>query len=231
MHTKDETPFEYSAPEFVTSAVLRRLGRAVTYPTLTARSTALVVVDMQNHFVSEKIPGTIAQARGIVPAINAMAASLRAAGGTVIWVQTTAHRAHELWRNHHDNFLSPETAKRRLASLAEDGEGYKVYARLDVQPGDPVARKIKYSAMIDDSSELPALLKARGFDTLLIAGTVTNTCCESTARDASMLGYKVVMLTDANAARERALHEATYNNFQLYFGDVASVAEVSARLA
>ena len=47
--------------------------------------------------------------------------------------------------------------------------------------------------------------KARGLDTLLIAGTVTNTCCESTARDASMLGYKVVMLSDANAARERAL--------------------------
>ncbi len=231
MHTEEETPFEYSAPAFVTSAVLRRLGRAVTYPRLNASTTALVVVDMQNHFVSEKIPGTIAQARGIVPAINTMAATLRAAGGTVIWVQTTAHRAHELWRNHHENFLSPETAKRRLASLAEDAEGYKVYAKLDVLPGDPVARKIKYSAMIDDSSELPALLKARGLDTLLIAGTVTNTCCESTARDASMLGCKVVMLTDANAARERALHEATYNNFQLYFGDVASVAEVGARLA
>ena len=231
MHTDEETPFEYSTPEFVTSAVLRRLGRTTAYPRLDARTTALVVVDMQNHFVSEKVPSSVPQARGIVPAINTMLATLRAAGGTVIWVQTTAHRAHELWRNHHDNFLSPETAKRRLASLAEDSEGYKVYGKLDVRPGDPVARKVKYSAMIDDSSELPALLKARGIDTLLISGTVTNTCCESTARDASMLGYKVVMLSDANAARERALHEATYNNFQLYFGDVASVAEVTSRLA
>lgn len=47
---------------------------------------------------------------------------------------------------------------------------------------------------------LPSLLTERDIDIVLIAGTVTNVCCESSTRDASTLGYRVIMLADANAA-------------------------------
>ena len=228
--THDEQPFDYSTPTFVTDAVRKRLGRLITYPVLHAKSTALVVIDMQNHFVSATVPSAVPRARGIVPAINRMANALRAAGGKVIWVQTTAEGALQAWPNHHANFLSASSTTQRLASLAEDSPAYQLYPALDVNSNDRFARKIKYSAMIDDSSELPALLGAMNIDSLLIAGTVTNTCCETTARDASMRNYKVVMLSDANAARERSLHEAALNNFQLYFGDVASTRDVMQRL-
>lgn len=228
--THDEQPFDYSTPTFVTDAVRKRLGRLITYPVLHAKSTALVVIDMQNHFVCATVPGSVPQARGIVPAINRMANALRAAGGKVIWVQTTAEGALQAWPNHHANFLSASSTTQRLASLAEDSPAYRLYPALDVHSIDHFARKIKYSAMIDDSSELPSLLGALNIDSLLIAGTVTNTCCETTARDASMRNYKVVMLSDANAARERSLHEAALNNFQLYFGDVASTHDVMQRL-
>jgi ureidoacrylate peracid hydrolase len=228
--TRDEQPFHYSTPTFVTDAVRKRLGRLITYPVLHAKSTALVVIDMQNHFVCATVPNAVPQARGIVPAINGMANALRAAGGKVIWVQTTAEGALQAWPNHHANFLSASSTTQRLASLAEDSPAYRLYPALDVHSIDHFARKIKYSAMIDDSSELPSLLGALNIDSLLIAGTVTNTCCETTARDASMRNYKVVMLSDANAARERSLHEAALNNFQLYFGDVASTHDVMQRL-
>ena len=42
-------------------------------------------------------------------------------------------------------------------------------------------------------------LKAKGIDTLIITGTLTNCCCESTARDALQMGYKVIFMSDANA--------------------------------
>ena len=50
---------------------------------------------------------------------------------------------------------------------------------------------------------------ARGIDTLIIVGTATNVCCESTARDAMMLNYKVFFVSDANACRTDEEHNAT----------------------
>jgi len=38
------------------------------------------------------------------------------------------------------------------------------------------------------------VLRNLGIDTILIAGTKTNVCCEATARDAMMLDFKVVMV-------------------------------------
>jgi ureidoacrylate peracid hydrolase len=55
------------------------------------------------------------------------------------------------------------------------------------------------------------------------AGTATKVCCESTARDAMMLDYRVIMLSDANATLTDEEHTATLNSFLLFFGDVMTV--------
>ena len=57
---------------------------------------------------------------------------------------------------------------------------------------------------------------------MLITGTVTNVCCESTARDAMMRNFKTVMITDGNAANTDEDHNAALNNFYLTFGDIMS---------
>jgi ureidoacrylate peracid hydrolase len=90
--------------------------------------------------------------------------------------------------------------------------------------------KKRFSAFIHGSSELDAHLKRLGIDTLLIAGTTTNVCCESTARDAMMLNYKVVMVHDALAAYTDAEHNATLSTFYMIFGDVQSVDDVAQSL-
>ena len=75
------------------------------------------------------------------------------------------------------------------------------------------------------------MLKQRGIDTVLIAGTVANVCCESTARDANAIGYRVIMVADANAAmRDRDLN-ATLHTIYRSFGDVRPTDEVLALLA
>ena len=63
-------------------------------------------------------------------------------------------------------------------------------------------------------------MRAQGFDTVLITGTVTNVCCESSARDAMMLNFKTIMVSDANAALTDAEHNATLASIYSTFGDV-----------
>ena len=94
---------------------------------------------------------------------------------------------------------------------------------LDVQPGDLTVEKKRFSAFIQGSSDIAAHLSSRGIDTLLIGGTATNICCESTARDAMMLNYKVVMVHDALATYTDEDHNATLRTFYSLFGDVQTV--------
>jgi len=91
-------------------------------------------------------------------------------------------------------------------------------------------KKTTYSAMIRDSSSLEDEMRRRGIESLLIAGTTTNVCCESTARDAMLLDYRVVVLSDATAATTLEEHVASLNNIALYFGDVMTVDEAAERL-
>ena len=78
-------------------------------------------------------------------------------------------------------------------------------------------KKIKYSALMPGSSEIDARLKARGIDTVVITGAATNVCCESTARDAMLLDYKVVMLSDTNATLTEEEHAGALNTFMIFF--------------
>jgi ureidoacrylate peracid hydrolase len=220
----------YAAPEQVKDRVLRRQGKLFAHETIDASRTALVVVDMQNYFVAEGHPAEVPMARAIVPAINRVAREMRAAGGTVLWIQTTAVGGLETWGNHHKHMLTPERAKVRLASLDENSEGFKLYPKLEVLPGDLRVKKVKYSAFIEGSSDIDAQLKKRGIETLLITGTVTNVCCESTGRDAMMLDYRVIMVSDGNASHSDEEHAASLNNFQVFFGDVMTSDEVLQRL-
>ena len=79
----------YAIPASVKERVIRRQGKLVSYDTLDAARTALLVVDMQNYFVAEGFPLEVPLARNILPNINRLARALRAAGGTVVWVQMT----------------------------------------------------------------------------------------------------------------------------------------------
>lgn len=69
-------------------------------------------------------------------------------------------------------------------------------------------------------------MEQRDVDTVLITGTVTNVCCESSARDASTLGFRVIMVADANAAGRDQDHNATLHTVYRTFGDVRPTLDV-----
>jgi nicotinamidase-related amidase len=98
-------------------------------------------------------------------------------------------------------------------------------------PEDRIVRKYRFSAFLPGASDLPDLLRAHGIDTVLIAGLVTNGCCESSARDAMMLNFRTVMVSDANGAMTPEKHQASLLGFYSLFGDLIEPEFVLANLA
>jgi ureidoacrylate peracid hydrolase len=206
--------------------VMARRGRLRWFDRLEAAKTALVTVDMQSTFCAPGGPAEVPGARGVVPNINRLSAGVRRLGCPVIWVlhANTQRGGSSDWPLFFDHVVAAEVRERTLESL-EPGR-QQVWPELDTAAEDMVIVKNRYSALVPGSSTLERELRALGVDTLLIAGTKTNVCCESTARDAMMLDFKVVLVSDCCAALSDDEHRATLETHIQQFGDVATADEV-----
>ena len=218
-----------SIPPHVPEMVRKRVGRLHPYDAILPEKAALLVVDMQNYFMHPDYQA-VPMAREIVPNVNRLADIVRQAGGHVAWVKTATDDTRDSWSNYHDHLMSREYADWRYRSMDTAHHGHALWDTLAVKPGDAEIVKKRFSAFIQGSSDAEAHLRRRGIDTLLIAGTTTNVCCESTARDAMMLNFKVVMVHDALAAYTDAEHNATLATFYMIFGDVQSIDEAAESL-
>lgn len=95
---------------------------------------------------------------------------------------------------------------------------------LEPQDNELVINKTTYGTFT--STGLDHTLRNLGITTLVIGGVVTNVCVETTARDASDLGYGVILVDDACAAHSPEIHEASLLSFQGPFGRVRSADDV-----
>lgn len=220
------TEYQYTTPPALAADVVARRGRLHCFDELVPSKTALVVVDMQSGFLSMLPP-----AREIVPAINRLARALRAAGGQVVWVVWSIDPDPEKrWRILFDHVQGPEASAAFQATFSKGHEGQALWPALDFVEGEAIVGKTNFSGFSGSKGELEVLLRSRGLDTVLVAGTVTNVCCESTAREAAFLEFKTIMVSDANAGRAPADNDACFNTFLRVFGDVMSSAEILERL-
>src|SRR5207249_11927479 len=106
--------------------------------------------------------------------------------------------------------------------------GHELWSELDAPDGELTVENKRFSAFIQGSSNLAEVLRGRGLDTVLITGTVTGVCCESTARDAMMCNFKTIMVTDGNAAMTDEDHSASLTGFYQSFGDIMSTDQLIA---
>ena len=205
--------------------VMKRRGRLHVFDKLDPSKTALVVIDMQNTFCDEGAPAEVAHSRDIVPALNALTPRLRELGVPVIWVlhANTNHKGASDWGMFYNNFVSGDVRARTIQ--ANSPENQAVYSALNTDESDITIVKNRYSALIPGSSSLERVMRSLGLDTLLIAGTKTNICCESTARDAMMMDFKVAMLSDCCAALSDEEHRAALENIVQQFGIVVDSKE------
>jgi len=221
----------FDIPENVATRVLARRGTLHPFADLDPARTALIVIDLQNGFMDERVGHAVCpMARDIVPNVNRLARAVRATGGGVFWIKNTHDESClTSWSVMHE-MSTPEGRRRRAGAMSEGTEGHALWPALEVLPEDEIAMKYRFSAFLPGASDLPERLLARGFDTVLITGTVTNICCESSARDAMMTNFKTIMITDGNAAANMEEHQASLRAFYLTFGDVMDTEYVISRL-
>lgn len=206
--------------------VMARRGRYHWFDRLDPQRTALLVIDMQNTFCEPGSPAEVPVSRDIVGPINGLTHELRALGATVVWVlhANTHSNGRSDWELFFNHVVADEVRQRTIESLAPGQQS--VWKELDTAPGDITIIKNRYSALIAGSSSLERVLRNLGVDTVLIAGTKTNICCEATARDAMMLDFKVVLVSDCCAALSDDEHRGTLESLIQQFGDVMSADEV-----
>jgi len=221
-----------SIRKHIVDRVMARRGDLHWFTRLDPAKTALLVIDMQNTFCMPGAPGEVPLARAIAPNINRLASRLRALAVPVIWIvhanSVQAGRSDwEVFFNH--VVRNPEVRRRMAQSLAPERQ--RVWDELAVEAGDITLVKNRYSALAHGASPLERVLRNLGVDTVLVAGTKTNVCCDSTARDAMMLDFKSVMLSDCCAALSDEEHLASLETFIQQFGDVMTADEALERLS
>ena len=172
----------------------------------------LMVIDMQNDFVLEGAIMEVKEARNQLPAISKLIGKCRELGVPVIYtIQETdaVYCALEV-------AVFPHL---KDAGMRKGTKGSEVVDELAPEPDDMIVTKRRFSAFYQTDLEL-ILRNIRGsvnpVDTIIISGTVTNVCCESTARDAFFRDYKVVFGTDVCSAHTPESHNATLANMEIF---------------
>lgn len=209
--------------------VTKRRGSVHAFKEIEPTKTALVVIDMQNCFCKPGSAGEVPLAREIVPNINKLAKQLRSAGGVVAWVQMTVKNKAD-WPIFLDLLVDEELAAHYLQDLLPGGEGQKLWPEMQTESPDLFVEKNRFSAFLPSACNLGAQLRGRGIDTVIIVGTLTNVCSESSGRDAAMSDFKTIIVSDGNACRSDDDHLATLNTFMQVFGDVYSTDELVAMI-
>lgn len=215
-------------PEHIIESATYRRGRIPVFDRIDAKRTALMVIDMQNAWLAPGAPFETPPARAIVPAINRLAGALRQRGGTVVWVRHTtgAPGTPDYWSMFFDNFIHPDVRQKTAEALVEGHPMHDLYPELDLQPADIVLNKVRFSVFTRNPVDVEALLRGRGVDTLIVTGTATNVCCESSAREAMMRDFRVFMPHDAVAAPRDDGHVAGLRTVMQAFADVRPVDEI-----
>jgi len=145
---------------------------------------ALVVIDVQESFRQRPLWQTISDP-DIAGVVDRLVSQLRAAGDLVVWVLHSEPGS--------GTPFDPATGFVRLIEPLAPAEG------------EPVLTKTSHNAFT--TTNLQQLLTARGIRELLIAGIRTEQCCETTARLASDLGYRVRFVLDATATQPLDRHD------------------------
>ena len=212
--------------QHIIDRVMARRKRFHWFSQLEASKTALVVIDMQNTFCEPGSPAEVPQSRGIVDPINRFTTALRKKNVPIIWVLHANSQIGDKsdWELFFNYVVADDVKNRTIESLSPNKQ--KVWKELVTAENDITVIKNRYSALIPGSSSLESTLRNLGVDTILIAGTKTNICCESTARDAMMLDFKIVMVEDCCAALSDDEHQATLESIIQQFGDVRPSSEI-----
>lgn len=202
-------------------------GTLHPFQRLDLRRTAHIIVDLQNGFMEPGAPVEVPTAREIVPNVNRISAAVRAHGGRNFFLRMTVDAASRAsWSNWFAHLHSRDSGTALAQAFTRQAHYWQLWPALEVAAGDAQVDKYRFGAFVPGASQLHEILQGHQIDTLIISGTLSNCCCESTARDAMQMNYKIIFVADANAALSDAAHNATLENMAFLFGDVMFTDEL-----
>ena len=188
------------------------------------RTSAIIVIDMQNDFCDAKGAGAkygadVSTIQDMIPRMQSFFDGARTLGAQLIFVQCIHEPStdSDTWLFRHGGVPRPHCRK---------GTWGADFCGVAPQGTEPIVIKHRYSAFIGTRFE--SALKTLGIRTLIMTGVGTNVCVESTARDGFMLDYNIVFLSDCTATASPGAHEATLQNIGSFFGTVVTSDEVLA---
>ena len=187
-------------------------------------NAALLVIDVQNDFCAPggffaKIGADIPATQAMLPRLGRLIDAARTAGVLVVFIRAI----------YDPGDLSAPMRERRLRRrnempLCHSGTWGAEFHVVLPRPDEPVVTKHRYSAMIN--TELDALLKRWGKTSLLLSGVATDTCVESTGRDAYFMDYYVTLVSDCCAAISRSDHSGALIRFERDYGPIVTADEL-----
>lgn len=193
--------------------------------------TALVIVDLQNDFITpggayDRGGAATAEAQALPARIAPIAQSLKAAGGFVAASQFT------LWPDASgEPMISPHLKQLRpflrRGDFVAGTDGHATVASL-AKHVDVSVWKVAYSAFFN--TQLDWVLRRAGIKTVAVCGIVTNGGVASTARDAHMRDYRVLVLSDGCAAPTVAAHDAALADLRTV-GEIVTCEAFAGRIA
>jgi len=207
--------------DIVARARLQRGGREHLFEILDMSRVAHIIVDLQVGFVAKGAAVEVPATRDMIGEVNAISRAVRTAGGVNAFLRFTHDPDEPIkWTSNYTGYMTAPMIEMVKEAFSRGAREWELYAELDVQPQDLIFDKTRYSGFIPGTCAMHEQLQARGIDTLIITGTLTNCCCESTARDAMQMGYKIIFVSDANATLSDAEHNATLISMTTIFADV-----------
>lgn len=204
-----------------------RNENSLRWPIIPSRSL-LLVIDMQNDFVRPGAVMEVEAARARLPAMQAVLENCRQHGVPV------AYTRHILYDDFNISPIETQMHPQLVAhGLRAGTPGSEIVTELAPRTGEAIIVKHRYDAFYN--TNLETLIRTiRGdttIDTLIIIGTVTSVCCESTARSAFMRDFKVALIGDATGGFDDASQQATQHAIEAAFGQVVSASGLAGALA
>jgi ureidoacrylate peracid hydrolase len=171
--------------------------------------------DVSPQKLAEQLPDFIAAARRV--------------GVLVVFVRNVYSTDRNFYLS--DSWLEQAARKQsggytRFPVCAEGSWEGDYYGAVRPQAGDPVVTKHRYNAF--HNTDLDTILRANAIRTVVLTGVATDVCVGTTAREAFMRDYYAMMVDDGTATFSPEDHAATLRNFDRYFGEVSTIAEISA---
>jgi nicotinamidase-related amidase len=185
---------------------------------------ALINVDMQNCFV-DGYPISALDGLAILERVNRLAAVCREAGILVV------HARHVLRPDGSNaGVLSELFPQLKDRYINRDSEAAALHKGLVVDSRDILLEKPRYGAF--HATDLELILRARGIDTLIITGTTTNVCCDTTAREAMVRDFRVFFLSDGTAVSKKSAAEVQRVTLQTLraFAQILTVDEMIQKI-